>query len=51
MLLHLLTAGFGTFETSADVRYMAAFWGNADISQRLPDNRDLRVHALANGVS
>jgi hypothetical protein len=31
----------GTFETSTDVRYMAAFWGNADISQRLPDNRDL----------
>ena len=29
------------FETPTDVRYMAAFWGNADISQRLPDNRDL----------
>jgi hypothetical protein len=24
----------------AHVRYMAAFWGNADISQRLPDDRD-----------
>jgi hypothetical protein len=24
----------GTFETSTDVRYMAAFEGNADISQR-----------------
>ena len=36
----------GTFETSTDVRYMAAFGDNADISQRLPDNRDLRVHAL-----
>jgi hypothetical protein len=31
----------GTFETPTDVRYMAAFWGNADISQRLPDHRDL----------
>jgi hypothetical protein len=30
----------GTFETSADVRYMAAFGGKADISQQLPDNRD-----------
>ena len=26
----------GTFETSTDVRYTAAFGGNADISQRLP---------------
>jgi hypothetical protein len=40
-MLHLLTAGCGTFETSTDVRYMAAFGDNADISQRLPDNRDL----------
>ena len=31
----------GTFETSTDVRSAAAFGGNADISQRLPDNRDL----------
>jgi hypothetical protein len=31
----------GTFETSTDVRYAAAFGGNADISQWLPDNRDL----------
>jgi hypothetical protein len=27
-----------TFETSTDVRYTAAFRGNAEISQRLPDN-------------
>jgi len=26
-LLHLLTAGYGTFETSTDVRYTAAFGG------------------------
>jgi hypothetical protein len=31
----------GTFETSTDVRYLAAFGGKADISQRLPNNRDL----------
>ena len=31
----------GTFETSTDVRYLAAFGGEADISQRLPNNRDL----------
>ena len=30
----------GTFETSTDVRYVAAFGGNADISQRLLDHRD-----------
>ena len=30
----------GTFETSTDVRYLAAFGGKADISQRLPNNRD-----------
>jgi hypothetical protein len=39
-MLHLLTAGSGTFETSSDVRYTAAFWGKADISQRyrtIPD--------------
>jgi hypothetical protein len=29
----------GTFEMSTDVRYTAAFGGNADMSQRLPDNR------------
>ena len=29
------------FETSTDVRYLAAFGGEADISQRLPNNRDL----------
>jgi hypothetical protein len=33
MLLHLLTAGFGTFETPTDVRCMAAFGGNPDIEQ------------------
>jgi hypothetical protein len=27
MLLHLLTAAIGTFETSVDVRYSAAFGG------------------------
>jgi hypothetical protein len=31
----------GTFKTSTDVRYMATFEGNAEISQRLPTNRDL----------
>jgi len=31
----------GTFQTSTDVRYTAAFGGKADISQRLPNNRDL----------
>jgi len=31
----------GTFETSTDVRYTAAFGGKADISQRLSNNRDL----------
>jgi len=41
MLLRLLTAAFGTFETSTDVRYTTAFGGNADISQRLLNNRDL----------
>jgi hypothetical protein len=29
------------FETSSDARYLAAFGGKADISQRLPNNRDL----------
>ena len=32
---------FGTFETSTDVRYLAAFGGKAGISRRLPNNRDL----------
>jgi len=31
----------GTCETSTDVRSTAAFGGKADMSQRLPDNRDL----------
>ena len=31
----------GTSETSTDVRYLAAFGGKADISQRSSDNRDL----------
>jgi hypothetical protein len=39
-------SGLGTFETSADVRYTTAFGANADIGQRLPDNRDLSVHGL-----
>jgi hypothetical protein len=34
-------AAIGTFETSTDVSYSAAFGGNADISQRLLNNRDL----------
>jgi hypothetical protein len=40
-LLQLLTAGYGTFLTSTDVCYTAAFEGNADISLRFADNRDL----------
>jgi hypothetical protein len=35
------TSEFGTFEKSPHVRYLAAFGGKADISQRLPNNRDL----------
>jgi hypothetical protein len=31
----------GTFETSTDVSYSAAFGGKADISRRLLNNRDL----------
>jgi hypothetical protein len=34
-------SAIGAFETSTDVRYLAAFGGKADISQRLPNNRDL----------
>jgi hypothetical protein len=30
----------GTTRTYRDVCYLTAFWGKADISQRLPDNRD-----------
>jgi hypothetical protein len=41
-LLRLLTAACGTFETSTDVRYTAAFEGKADMSLRLPNNRDKR---------
>jgi hypothetical protein len=33
-MLHLLTAGHGTFETFTDVRYAAAFGGSTDISER-----------------
>jgi hypothetical protein len=36
-----LVSAIGTFETSTEVRSAAAFGGNPDISQRLPDNRDL----------
>jgi hypothetical protein len=32
--------GLGTTRTYRDVCYLTAFWGKADISQRLPDNRD-----------
>ena len=32
---------FPHFEMSTDVRYLGAFGGKADISQRLPNNRDL----------
>src|SRR6266536_4457961 len=35
----------GTKRTYRDVCYLSAFGGKADISQRSPDNRDLRVHA------
>ena len=31
----------GTKRTYRDVRYRSAFGGKADISQRLPNNRDL----------
>jgi hypothetical protein len=41
MFAALHESGYGTCETSTDVRYMAAFGGKADISQRLSDNRDL----------
>jgi hypothetical protein len=34
-------SAIGTFEMSTDVRYLAAFGGKADISQRMPNNRDL----------
>src|SRR5262245_3214572 len=34
MLLHLLTAGFGTTRTSCDVRFCAAIGGRADVRQR-----------------
>jgi hypothetical protein len=34
-------SGIGTFETSTDVRYLAAFGGRADIRQRSRDHRDL----------
>jgi len=39
--MRLPMAGVGTFETAADVRYTTASRANADIVQRLPDNRDL----------
>jgi hypothetical protein len=35
----LLPAGYGTFEPSIDVCAMAAFGGDPDISQRLPQDR------------
>ena len=34
-------SGSGTKRTYRDVRYRSAFEGKADISQRLPNNRDL----------
>jgi hypothetical protein len=34
-------SGYGTKRTYRDVRYRSAFEGKADISQRLPNNRDL----------
>jgi hypothetical protein len=39
----------GTFKTSTDVRYTAAFGGNADISQRLPDNRGFYEYTAYGG--
>jgi len=32
---------WGTKRTYRDVRYRSAFEGKADVSQRLPNNRDL----------
>jgi hypothetical protein len=34
-------SSLGTKRTSRDVCYLSAFGGKADISQRLPNNRDL----------
>jgi hypothetical protein len=39
LLLHMSL--IGTKRTYRDVRYRSAFEGKADISQRLPNNRDL----------
>ena len=32
-------SAYGTFETSTDVRYMAAFWGNAECAGRPAGSR------------
>jgi hypothetical protein len=34
MLLHLLTAGFGTFETSLNIRSTAALGGDPDMKEQ-----------------
>ena len=36
-----LTSVVGTFRTYRDVCYLVAFGGKADISQRLPNKRNL----------
>jgi hypothetical protein len=40
VLLHLLTAGVGTFRTSQDVRLESAKWGKADLDQVAVTNRN-----------
>ena len=40
----------GTTPTYRDVCHLAAFGGEADISQPLPNNRNLGVHALRSSV-
>jgi hypothetical protein len=36
-------SAFGTKRTNADAGCLSAFGGKADVSHRLPNNRDLRV--------
>jgi hypothetical protein len=40
-------SGYGTFETSIDCRYTAAFGSNADINRQLPDIAIYFEHASA----
>jgi hypothetical protein len=46
-LLRLLTAAFGTFETSTDVRYTAAFRGKLDIERTSQNGRLCPTETLA----